>query len=168
MKPSLFVKLICLSIILLLVGVSYSSAISSNEKTWVLKSQNKVKLNCQEVNNIYQNKLERSINKLEFYKKLINYFSKNDPDFKTKFEELYDSITTLKDIDYNSPICDVLENIYFSFKDIVYYIRDIYVNVKQEDPFRAFLINIFAIPFAQAWVTVWVIGYEINCWDDPF
>jgi hypothetical protein len=168
MKSSLFVKFLCLSIIVLLVGVSYSSAISSNEKTSILKRQNMVEINCQKINNIYQNTLERCIKKLDFYKKLINYFSKNDPVFKTKFEKLYDSKTTLKDIEKNSPICDVLENIYFSFKDIVYYIRDIYVNVKQEDPLRAFLINIFAIPFAQAWVTVWVIGYEINCWDDPF
>jgi hypothetical protein len=168
MKKNIFVKLICLSVIILLIGVSYSSAVSSVEKTSIYKCKKQENINCQKISDVYLNKIKKIEYRLDLYKKILNFFSINDQVLQTKFEKLSYKITNLKDIDDNTPICDFLENIYLYVKDIVYYIRDIYIGYQQDEPLRAFVINILAIPFAEAWLLVYVTGHEFNCWDDPF
>jgi hypothetical protein len=165
MKKNLFGKILCIGVIFLFIGAGIYPTLAkeiTNSKSEIEKD-----FSCQNVINHDSNKLNWLLNKLEDKSNILYSLSKFNPDLSEKCEELSKNIGTLKEIDNDRSICDILENIYFSLKDFMYFLRDIYIDLKAESRIKAFIFNIAAIPFAQIWLLSWVIGYELNCWEDP-
>ncbi len=167
-KQNLLSKTLTLGIIILFIGVSYSSAISIETELFIVNNKSEEDFDCQEISNSYLVKLDRMFNRLEVYTKILKFFYINNPDLLEKWEKLSIRISALKDLNNDRPICDILKNIYFSFKDTLYYLKDVYNNLLGEEPLKAFILTLLAVPFAEIWLLTWVIGYEFNCWDEPF
>ena len=84
---------IVLSIILLLIGVSVSSAISVDTKSTISNNQSEECKECNEVSDADLVKVERLLDKVEVYSKLLLVLSKHNPEFREISEELLNEIT---------------------------------------------------------------------------
>ena len=90
-------QIICISIITLLVGVSYTSAIRVDNKIPIVNEQDEDDCRCNDVSNADIIKLEKQLNKLERNCKLLLVLSKDLPIEKRKIEELSYKISNLKE-----------------------------------------------------------------------
>ncbi len=166
MKKNLLGKILALGIIVLFIGAGIYPAFAKVSIT--TNSEINKDCECQPVDNLHFIKVRRLLNRLDFYSNILLVLSKHNPEVTKIYEELYNRISPLKEINNDRPICDILEKIYFSLKDLCYYLRDIYINYMEGNPIKAFIFNIIGYPFAFIWLMSWVIGYECNCWDEVF
>ena len=110
-------KSITTGIILLFIGVSISSGISIDTKTTHVKD-----CGCKEVDNKHLQFLEKQLNRLEVYSKLLLVFGRYNPELKEISEEISNGTITLTmeiTMDNNPIICAVLENIFMSLADFI-------------------------------------------------
>ena len=125
-------KTIVIIIILLLISVSESSAISIDNKPTIVKSEEDC--NCKEIDSRHLAVLEKQLNRLEVYTKLLLVLSKYNPEIKDEIEELSYEITTIREdlTDYPSfrPICEILEVLIIRLANITIY----FLNVISENP----------------------------------
>ena len=168
MKKTLLSKTLILGIVLLFIGVSYSSAISVDSKSTIDKKQRVNDFDSREISNTHPDNLYMLFNRLEVYSKRLILLSKNNPEITEKWEELGIRNSALKDINNDRSICDKLENIYLSLKDFMYYLQDLYNNTIKVNPIKAYFIGVFSVSIAEMWLMSYVIGYEFKCWDEPF
>ncbi len=82
-------QLICISIMTLLVGVSYTSAIRVDNKIPILDNQGEHDCGCNDVSAADIIKLEKQLNNLERNNKLLLELSKDFPIVKRKIEKLH-------------------------------------------------------------------------------
>ena len=167
-KQNLISKILAMGIIVLFIGLGFSSAISIENRSSIVNNKSEEDCGCQETSDSYLVKLDRMTSRLEVYIKILMLLSKNNLELIKIWEELTVKISALEDVNNDKPICDILENIYLVFKDRLFYLSDIYKSLVGEEPLKAFLLTLLALPFAEFWLMIWVIGHELNCWDEPF
>ena len=97
-------KLIVISIILLLIGVSVSSAISVDTKSTISNNQREECSECKEVSKSDLILVERLLDRVEVYSKLLLVLSRYNPELKEISEELVDEIPKLKNLNDDFPI----------------------------------------------------------------
>ena len=85
-------KSIVISIILLLVGVSLSSAISVDTKSTISNNESEECKECNEISNADLVKVERLLDRVEVYSKLLLVLSRHNPEIKEISEELLNEI----------------------------------------------------------------------------
>ncbi len=116
-------KTLAVSIILLLVGVSVSSAISIDTESPVVNQQSVEDCNCKEVDSRHLVRLERQLNRLEVYSRLLLVLSRYNPELREISEELSNEIITLKEELADDPpfpfICDILWTIIATIDGII-------------------------------------------------
>jgi hypothetical protein len=102
-------KTIVISIILLLVGVSVSTAISVDTKSTKSNNQNEDCRECNEVSDADLVRVERLLNRVEVYSKLLLVLSKFNPEIKEEYEGLSKRISTLSSLKLGyENICNIL------------------------------------------------------------
>ena len=107
-------KSIVISIILLLVGVSVSSALSVDTKSTISNNKSKECRECNEISDSDLIRVERLLNRVEVYSKLLLVLSRYNPKLREISGELYYEISFLKEEFTNDRyplICNVLETI---------------------------------------------------------
>jgi hypothetical protein len=116
MQKRLYYKTLAIGIILLFLGVSVSSAISIDTKSTITNIQSEECKECNEVSKSDLVIVERLLNRVEVYSKLLLVLSNNNPEIREKCEEL----SNIKDtIDWDFPIiCNILGSIAFKLEDI--------------------------------------------------
>ena len=167
-------KTITFSIILLLICVSVSSAISiDNEST---KSNNEIveDCNCKEIDSRHLVILERQLNMLEGYTKLLLVVSKYNPELKEIGEELSNEIMklngTLEELtdDIFPIICDNLEKIVYyidGYAAYLVFLLDIY----QDYPIIYNIILLMLAPLATIEMSFVILAFIFLCsWIKPY
>ncbi len=91
-------KTITFSIILLLIGVSVSSAISVDTKSTISNNESDECRDCQEVSKSDLVKVESLLGRVDVYSKLLLVLNKYNSELKEMSEELLDEISTLTDM----------------------------------------------------------------------
>ncbi len=114
----IYKKSLVISIILLLIGFSVSSAISVDTKSPVVNQQRGEDCNYEEINSRHLVRLERQLNRLEVYTKLLLVLSRDNPELREISEELSYLISTFKKSDLKDIICDWLLNMIYSLDNI--------------------------------------------------
>jgi hypothetical protein len=105
-------QLITISIILLLVGINVTSAIRVENKTPIIDNQVEEDCGCNEVNDVDIVKLEKQLDRVEVYSKLLLVLSKNNPGLNEISEELSNLINSKSNLNYYPIICGFLGGIY--------------------------------------------------------
>ena len=113
---------ILISIILLLIGVSISSAISVDTKTIITNNQNDECRDCNKVRDADLIRVERLLDKVEVYSKLLSVLSKYNSELKEMSEELSNQLSNINKLydEFNTdilqqgthPICIILVPLY--------------------------------------------------------
>jgi hypothetical protein len=88
-------QLIVISIILLLVGVSISSAISVDTKSTISDKDREECRECNEVSDADLIRVERLLDRVEVYSKLLLVLSRHNPELREISEELSKDISKL-------------------------------------------------------------------------
>jgi hypothetical protein len=109
---SIFATLMLLVPTTSVVGVS---DVSLNRKIEKIEDNNTITetydiedCGCKEIDNKQLGLLEKKLNKLEVYSKLLLVLSKYNTELLDDYEELSDMIPIIKEIDMSSPFCDWL------------------------------------------------------------
>jgi len=105
-------QLICISIIILLVSVSYTSAIRVSDKIPIVNNQGEDDCGCNEFSDYDIVKLEKNLNKLERISKLLLLLTKDFPKVNRKIEKLSYKIYNIKEEFANEPPNPILCIIY--------------------------------------------------------
>ena len=125
-------QLIVISIILLLIGVSVSSAISVDTQSTISSNESVEDCGCGEVSDADLIRVERLLDRVEVYSKLLLVLSRHNPEVLEDYEELSNDIELIKYMfkDFKSKqliddypiICFILEIIYrWSWEKTDYY-----------------------------------------------
>lgn len=109
---SIYKQLICISIITLLVGVSYTSAIGFDNKIPIVDNQYEDDCGCKKFSDADIVKLEKKLNKLEMNNKLLLELTKDFPILNKKIEKLSYKISHIKEEYANEPPNPILCIIY--------------------------------------------------------
>ncbi len=157
-------KTITFSIILLLIGITVSSAISIDTKSPVVNQQSEEDCNCKEIDSRHLVVLERQLNRLEVYSKLLLVLSNHNPELFKNYEELTDMISTLNTLDLKDLICNIL-GITGNYFDLIgpYYIEKA---IDYFDDFRIILGTIFlniSIMLMVLTQIIAIIYFELGC-----
>ena len=116
-------KSIVICIILLLIGVGVSSAISVDTESTISNNQIEECRECQEVSKSDLVKVWRLLDKVEVYSKLLLVLSKYHPEVFEDFEELSYMVSTLKTLDLKDELCSIIFDIaVFSWDKYYYYL----------------------------------------------
>ena len=167
-------KILSIVIILLFVVVSYSTAISVDSKSTKVESVEDC--GCIEIEDKQLVVLEKNLNRLEVYSKLLLVLSNHYPKLKEIDIELSNWISILVEIneklklDYsfnNNPIiCAFLAVFTIGLINI----WKIFMNISDLFPDDSVLYNIFyiiAISFGNLSIFIVEIGNNIGCWELP-
>jgi hypothetical protein len=169
-------KSIVISIILLLIGVSVSSAVSVDTKSTISNNQREECRECNEVSDADLIRVERLLNRVEVYSKLLSVLGKYNPELREMSEELSDEITTLNDLyeelnlhqssQYIPIVCEIVESIMTSLGNILIPVYELINRFYGNEIIRNILISIslvlagIGLPF--------MMFYEAFCADYPF
>ena len=155
-------QLITISIIILLVGVSYTSAIRVENKIPIVEVEDDC--GCNEVSNADIVILEKQLDR---YSNLLLVLSKAYPEIREKCEEVLGIINSINLRD-STIICFIL--ILIDFPIILSY--EIFEILMQKYASSTLWQILFGIGFITSLVlaaTILYIGYKLNCWDyEPF
>ena len=115
-KKEWLVKTLALGVVILFIGasVSYTSAIRVKNKPLIVDNQVEEDCGCNEVDDRQLVLLEKQIDRLEVYSKLLLILSKHHPEVLEDYEELSNMILTLNRLD-KKPICVFLDNLSESY-----------------------------------------------------
>ncbi len=165
-------KTITFSIILLLIGVSVSSAISIDTKSTISNNESVEDCNCKEVDSRHLVRLERQLNRLEVYSRLLLVLSKHNPELRELNEELSNEITTLKEEladDLSSrPICDIIGNIISTFISIHFKIYELVLKFEYKSigwRIFVFIDSLYLTLVAPIWYPLLIIYSILDCWE---
>ena len=87
--------ILAIGIICLFVGVSASSAVSVDTKSTISNNQNEECRECNEISDADLVKVERLLNRVEVYSKLLLVLSRHNPELRELSEELSSEILPL-------------------------------------------------------------------------
>jgi hypothetical protein len=157
---SIFKQLICIIIILLLVGVSYTSAIRVENKTSIVKIEEDC--GCNEVSDTDIVGLEKQLDSLEVYSKLLLVLSRNNPELKEITYEIFEIIDSINLWDFPI-ICDILESAYESLDFAYESAYGIYNNLSDNS-----ILGILIVPWLislefMIYIVFSLIGF-FYCW----
>ncbi len=157
-------KLIGIFICMLFVGVSVSSAFAVDTKqSMVNKASEEECIECKEVSKTDLIKVERLLNRVEVYSKLLLVLSRNNPELNGKSKELIDLTYSIYGSD--SDICNLLLDILI----IISYIYGHYIELL-EDTDNYNLKNIYWVIIGALFsiiMSILVLMTIYDC-DDPF
>jgi len=175
-------KSLVVGIIVLFIGVGFQPAFA-NEVSITNKSEVEEDCDCQPVSNLHLIRLERMLNRLEIHTKILSFFSKYNPEFAEKYQEISNRISTLKEtnnelnnelkldsLDGESPIlCSILEILNTTVGYIAEYI--IYYLEKEAetlmDIILQFISEILLVPIFFIYFYIRALGYSAVCWEFP-
>ena len=158
-------KSITCSIILLFIGVSISSGISVDTETTQVEE-----CGCNEVDTKHLQFLERQLNRIDRYSKLLLVLSRYNPELKEISGGLSNKIIIFKENLDGRPVCDMLESMVQQINVTVWDLFEIYWSLDENDPFfiiksniiGSIIIALFGISYAYAGIALvllceWVI-----------
>jgi hypothetical protein len=171
MKKGLYCKVFAVGIIVLFVGVSVSSAISVDTHS-VIENEEECK-ECNEVDNADLIIVERLLDRVEVYSKLLLVLSNHYPELIYLNEELSNVISTLtedlKNDEYTFT-CYIL-SIYDSIITIIYIKFDIYRDnfIDNGNNLIVVILGIYLEILNYLHGLIWETGYYLNCdWIPPW
>jgi hypothetical protein len=126
-------KSITFSIILLFIGVSISSGISVDTETTDVEDCKE----CNEIDDTHLLILDRQLNRLEIYSKLLLVLSRYYPELEEISEELSNEISILNKLDLKEAICNFLDETERKLIDTSNYLRDVLYHQLYDNPFLA-------------------------------
>ena len=151
-------KILAIGIIALFMGVSVSSAISVDTESTIVEIVEDC--GCEEVSDSDLIKVERLLNKVEVYSKLLLVLSKYNPEVKDKCEEILQVINSNKQ--WNFPIiCDILESILNLISDLIDFITS-YLLPKIDPIFESIILFLFA-PIGFIGLSLVPLGIIFGC-----
>ncbi len=135
-------------------------------KSPVVIQQSEEDCNCKDIDNRHLVILERQLNRLEVYSKLLLILSKHNPELKEISEELSNRISTLRETNDDRIICNILKAIapimILIVGGFVHYIQEF-----EDNPIiRNILIVVFT-PFFSLYLSMVIIGV-LYCGLEPF
>ena len=159
LNKNLYCKVFAVGIILLFVGVSFSSAISVDKHS-IIENQEECK-ECNEVDDKHIQFLERQLNRLEVYSKWLLVLSKYFPELK-EISNDFKSSTSFKESFAGRPLCDILFSLIltlnatlmmlFSLQEKLWHLNIIYQIVES-------ILGVVMLTFNA----VWVMGDLLVC-----
>ncbi len=154
-------KTITFSIILLLIGVSVSSAISIDTKSTITNNESVEDCNCKEIDSRHLVRLERQLNRLEVYSKLLLVLSSYNSELREISEELYDLINS--DSPWIFPIiCGILLKILTKFDKMMEYLWELWLVYGNVIAMRISSI------LSYVSIILYTKGGDLNCdWYEP-
>jgi len=157
-------QLICISIIILLVSVSYTSAIRVSDKIPIVNNQGEDDCGCNEFSDYDIVKLEKNLNKLESSSKKSLELSKDFPILNKKIEKLSYKISNIKEEFENEPPNPILCIIYIGMYLDIYIILTIITPIIKLSPFMTDekWQNFSSIVMAVIFETLVLIIYHCN------
>jgi hypothetical protein len=165
-------QLICISIIFLLLGVSYTSAIRVENKTTIVDSEEDC--GCNEVSDADIVRLEKQIDRLERYSNLLLVLSRYNPELKDECEELVNGISSIKGIFDDLPdepsdtiLCGIFTFLYMILSPIVIISNLIYEFIYEYFPILSELLYIILFPVLFVILLI-EIGMVFFCDFDPY
>ena len=118
----IYKKTLVIGIILQLVGVSVSSAMSVDNKPVISTDESEECSECEELCNAELDKVKHSIKRLEVYSKLLLVLSRHNPELMEISWQLYIHLSNINQLyaGFNTiilqkdeqPICSILEPLY--------------------------------------------------------
>ena len=117
MRNNWFRKGLVVGIIVLFIGVGFQPAFANEVSVTNKTSDFEEDCNCNPVSNLHLIRLERLVNRLEIHTKILSVFSKYNPEFAEKYQEIPNRISTLVSINEESVICDFLESLFNKYFD---------------------------------------------------
>ncbi len=131
MQKKLYCKILAIGIIILFIGAGIHPAFAvENKPSMVNKASEEECWECKEVNDRQLVVLERQLNRLEVYSKLLLVLSRYNPELREISEELLKEISTLKEeLAYEPPypiLCKIFWGLYIGLYPIVVIIQTLY------------------------------------------
>lgn len=169
-QGNLLSKTLVIGVVVLFVGVSLSSAVSINAKSAMDHEQSEECRECNEVSDADLIKVERLLERVEIYSKLLMVLSKNNPEIKENYENLADMISILNTLNSKESICNWLEDKWY---DIMFNIGPYYAGLWYVYFYYKHKFILSFIPFSIAMMYVsltwliWIIYDIIGCFDIP-
>ena len=171
-------KILTIGIIALFIGAGIHPAFAvDTNQSIVIKANEEECWECKEVNDRQLVVLEKQLNRIEFYTKLLLIISRYNPEIKEEVQELSDEISTINEVydkietclSYNDkPICDVLYNAYsktHDIRDVLDKLYDKFGDIKilnQILEIIHYLTGVYSVIFV-------IIGTLFNCeWADEW
>ena len=110
-------KILAIGIIVLFIGVGIHPAFAVDTKQSMVNKASKEDCGCKEVDNRHLGILEKQLDRLEVYSKLLLVLSRDIPEVKEKCEEILDIINRNRQSDHLIS-CAILELIYIPLEYI--------------------------------------------------
>jgi hypothetical protein len=154
MNRRLLIKTLALSIIFLFIGVSLSSAISVDTKSNVSNNESEECRECNEISDADLVIVERLLNRVEVYSKLLVVLSSYNPEIEEMSKELSNLKYTNNTLDFREQICDILEKTCANLGGIIDNIG-ILLSELSEDSILFKLI----LPVGKILLSIWIFLY---------
>jgi hypothetical protein len=161
MKKNLLSKILTLCIVVLFIGVSYTSATSVDTKSALSNNQSEECRDCNEVSDADLISVERLLDKVEVYSKLLLVLSRYNPEIREKCEGLLESIPFGNFRDFPI-ICSILEPIWNRYYNLSLKLMDLLLEYEN----NTIIHNILGFIFVSLEIYgtyLWHIGLLINC-----
>ncbi len=159
---NIFKKTITFSIILLLIGVSVSSAYSIDTESPVVNKQSEEDCNCKEIESRHLVLSERQLNRIGVYTKLLLVLSRDVPEVKKKCEEVLDLIHSVKSKS-NLIICSILFGIFLPLYLIAYKLLEIAKSLDEHYALATLFGGIALLLFNGPLVIIAALGLAYGC-----
>ena len=157
MNINLINKILVLGIILLLMGVSYSTAFTIDSKISVVNNLKKENCDCEKTLNLDLIKIKRLVNKVKTYSNILPIFSKYKPEIKDRCNKIISDINTL-----DSPICDLIEPIYIIIFQIRLNLEEL-ISEYQETPAIVGILLVYLAIVIALEISFIGLMYSFNC-----
>jgi hypothetical protein len=164
MKNPLYCKILAVGIIVLFMGVSVTSAIRVENKTHIIDNQVEDDCSCNEVSDADIVKLEKQLDRVERYCKLVLVSSRYNPELKRTSDDLFDRIPSLNALILTNLICGILESILKTINSTLqpfFELRDKYL--ENDNKILANMTLIIIYPIAGIAFKIWKIAYKYGC-----
>jgi hypothetical protein len=149
-------KSIVISIILLLIGVSVSSAISVDTESTISNNQSEECRECNKVDDRQLVVLEKQIDRLEVYSKLVLVLSKHHPEIT----EMSMKLSELTNV--NRPLCELVLNIGINFiNKFEYYVELAGYFYNESREVLGYLCTLLALFYYGLSFYIGIIYYDI-------
>jgi hypothetical protein len=120
---------------------------------------------CQEVSRSDFIRVERLLDRIEVYSKLLLVLSRHNPELRDLNEELSDISNLNKQ--WDSPfICNSLWLLAFLGGIIIDKVYDLYMKYEESNSILATFFYIVIQGIMAEFITIYIIGVKFNCWDD--
>jgi hypothetical protein len=156
MKNRLYYKIFAIGIIVLLGGVSVSSAISIDNKPNIHNNKTEKECECEEVSDSDLIKLEGYLNRIRLFSNLVSILSKFNPELTDKCNDLLEDLRASTELyktsklNFNQnerPICDIFVYIGISLFVVIAFIIVCASSIPEGTLGYNLLMLILAIPF---------------------